>query len=249
MPRRFFCTPIPAAGQIADLDDAESHHLRTVLRARDGMEVELLDGAGRRAQAAVIADAARRGPVSVRVQACRQHPRPALRLVLYVAPPRARLMDGLVRQATELGVWAIQPVLTEYAVATPSAKAVDGWLQQARDACKQSGNPFLPAIRPPLKLDQALSPSTPPGYIAWLDPDSHVPAEGHPSAELVGELAVWIGPEGGFTPDEARAIRAHRASPLGLGPWILRVETAVVAALALLQAQAPPDPPAVPVTP
>jgi 16S rRNA (uracil1498-N3)-methyltransferase len=233
MPRRFFCSTLPDDAATVTLDEAESHHLRTVLRARDGQAVELLDGLGGRARAEVLPDPVRRGPVCVRILEFQRRPMPARRPVVYVAPPRAKLMDVLVRQATELGVWAIRPVVTERSVATPPASAVAGWLDGAREACKQSGNPWLPSIAPPRILAEALSSAPSGGYIAWLDPDSSVPASHRPTAGA-GEIPIWIGPEGGFSPAEAEAIRAAGAQPIGLGPHILRTETAVIAALALL---------------
>ena len=235
MSRRFFCQPLPDGVDTVTLDDAESHHLRTVLRARDGQTVELLDGVGGRATATVVPDNARRGPVSLRLHALSRQPEPPVRPVLYVAPPRAKLMDHLLRQATELGLWCLRPIITERSVATPPDAAVAGWLDTAREACKQSGNPWLPTIEPPRKLADALSADPPGGYIAWLDPQDSRPGAARPDV-AVGEQAIWIGPEGGFSPEEAEAICRAGARPIGLGPHILRTETAVVAALALMHA-------------
>ncbi len=174
----------------------------------------------------------RREPVDCRVTERRTHAAPDHRLCLYVAPPRNRQMSQLVRQATELGVWAIRPVLAERAASRPPASAVDGWQEDARQACKQSGNPWVPLISPPEELMSVVSGNPPPGYLGAVPTSAAAAPE--VSVGEQGEVALWIGPEGGFTPEEEAAILATPAEPLQVGDWILRVETAVVAALAAL---------------
>lgn len=239
MNRRFFCASIPAPGASARLDPAEARHLRTVLRARDGETIGLLDGTGTSATAALAPlSGGRHDDVFATVLTRTTAPPPAWELLLYVAPPRAKAMDLLVRQAAELGVSAVQPVLCEHAVAVPPPSAVDGWADVAREACKQSGNPWLPRLQPAQKLAALLSAGPPAGYIGWLDHESaDAPATRllAPLPATGGRLALWIGPEGGFTTAEARAILAAGAQPLSLGPWTLRVETAVVAGITLLR--------------
>lgn len=237
--RRFFLDPLPpTAPATLTLDDAESHHLRTVLRARVGELIGLLDGHGGRGEAELVDLGGRRGAATVRLRRVEHLALPSVRLVLYVAPPRNKLMDQVVKQATELGVAEIRPILTERAVAHPDRDALAGWQADAREACKQSGNPWLPLIAPPEKLAAVLAPGPCPGYIGRMDGGDPAPGTGSPAHD--GRIALWIGPEGGFTDAEVEAIAAAGAAPLRLGPWILRVETAVVAGLAVLHRLAPP---------
>jgi 16S rRNA (uracil1498-N3)-methyltransferase len=207
--------------------------LRTVLRAQPGERLLLLDGAGAAAEAELLpGDDRRRGPLGCRIVERRQQAPPSTRLHLFLAPPRPKPMSLLVRQATELGVWAVHPLLTTRGVSKPAAEAVAGWEEDARQACKQSGNPWLPAISPPRPLAAVLAAGPPPGYLGC----PATAAAGPTAWPVAGipDIALWIGPEGGFTAAEEAAILAGGAVPLTIGRHILRVETAVVAALALL---------------
>lgn len=238
MDRNFFCETLPGVGTTVALPADEARHVTTVLRAGPGEELTLLDGCGGRARATIVTVGGRRGPVACRLEDMEQVPEPAVKPVLLVTPPRHKQMSQLLRQATELGLWELQPILTERSVSRPDASAVDGWVTDAREACKQSGNAFLPTIRPPLPLTEALV-EAPPGFLGWV-PDSVPPPVTPPPPAVDGRVARWIGPEGGFTDAEVGAILEHAFRPLVLGPWTLRVETAVVAGLARLYTECCP---------
>jgi 16S rRNA (uracil1498-N3)-methyltransferase len=234
MNRRFFVDHLPEPGAQLVLPEAESHHLRTVLRAREGDRLWLLDGAGATAHATLLPAATqrRREAAVCRIDERCVHPHPARRLVLCVAPPRAKAMDLLVRQATELGVAELGRGGAARGPPRPDADAIPGWLATAREACKQSGNPWLPQLHPPAPLAAVLAAAPPCHYLGCLPEE--LPAA--PAAPLTpaADLALWIGPEGGFTPAELAALAAAGARPLCLGPYVLRVETAVAAGLAVL---------------
>lgn len=239
MRRRFFCDSIPAPGDEAVLSAAESHHLARVLRGRSGEQVTLLDGAGAVAAAEIDDVGSRRKGALVRCRVIerRQVEAPMLRPVLFISPPRQKQMSSIVRQATELGVWTIRPITVQRSVARPQPEATARWTEDAREACKQSGNPFLPTIHPPAILQEALDASDFPGHIGWVPGNSE--SDSRPWSDdrvrgAAGQMGLWIGPEGGFAEDEAAQILAHGVRPLGLGPWVLRVETAVIAGLSWL---------------
>ena len=224
--RRFFCPDIPAVNDQVELADDQVKHLRTVLRDADG-SVVLLDGMGTVATATLLPDQNRRR-ARLRILERRQMPEPKLKLHLYVAPPRSKLMSQLVRQTTELGVWAIHPIITDRSVADPKSEA-QSWTAQAREAIKQSGNPWLPKLLPPRPFRDALA-EAPPGWVgapAYLQPNTRI------SRPTAPEQAVWIGPEGGFSDMEIAAL-SERAYPVPVGDWILRVETAAVAVIAAI---------------
>lgn len=234
MERRFICQDLSATGACVTLDKQESHHLRTVLRAQPGESLILLDGQGTIAQAMIDESTSpgRRGAVICRLLERQTLPPPSPRLSLYVAPPRHKQMSQLVRQATELGVWRICPILTDYSVSKPDASSVAGWEQDASEACKQSGNPYLPTIDPPRSLAEAVADAPSAGYIGWVPADGRADLAKPP--EAAAELGVWVGPEGGFSEAEACQLQAAGMKPLAVGRWTLRVETAVVALLATL---------------
>ena len=159
-------------------------------------------------------------------------PPPARRLHLYFAPPKKQKLDVLLKQAVELGVYELVPVLCERSVVQPGESSVAGrWVDLLFEACKQSGNPFLPEVAAPMPFAAALAR-----------------ARGTCSALVVGsnrtgtvlelgtasDVAFFVGPEGGFTDAETEAMSAAGAVPLRIGDWTLRVETAAIAGLGVL---------------
>ncbi len=217
---------------MVELSEGEAYHARTVLRGGAGERIVLLDGRGGTALAEILAGegSRRRAPVACRILELIQHEPPRRRLHLYVAPPRPKQMSQLVRQATELGVYHIQPLLCDFSVSKPDEQAAEGWMDDAREACKQSGNPYLPQLAAPRKIAEVLSNSPSKGYVGWVPGDGGAAVCRPPDTE--GDWSLWIGPEGGFSPGEIAAIREKQLMPLALGPYTLRVETAVVAGLA-----------------
>ncbi len=234
MKRRFFCDQIPEAGAVAELAAAESHHLRTVLRARNDEPLILLDGRGTSADARVLNGANRSGPVRVEILARETAPAPVHSYGLYVAPPRGKGMAQIVRQATELGAGTIQPVLCDRSESRPPPSAAAAWQRAVREACKQSGNPFCPEIRAPRPLMELLDAELEPGYVGWTGPAPEPPRQFESR-----RLSLWIGPEGGFSPAELEALMGQGLAPLNLARWTLRVETAAAAGLAWLNERYP----------
>ena len=234
--RRLYVQAFPEAGQDVELDEAESGHAIRVLRLVEGQPVVLLDGRGGCADA-VVAEAGagrrRHGVVRCRIGSLVCHPRPSPEMALYVAPPRGRGMGQIVRQAIELGVTRIVPILCRYGVSRPRHARTDSWEQDAVAALKQSGNPWLPVVEPSCDFAAALECCR--GTVFY----GAVPR--HPGSADGGELrgnafAVWIGPEGGFHEDELTALCQHGGAPVCVGPHILRVETAVCAVLSWVHA-------------
>jgi 16S rRNA (uracil1498-N3)-methyltransferase len=220
---------IPAAGEEVALPSAEALHAGKVLRLRPGDRVDLLDGAGTRAEAAISngGQGRRFDGMACRVLRRDACPEPTLHLRLYIAPPRGGLMGDVVRCATELGVRRISPVLCRFGVSRPEASARDGWLHEAVVAAKQSGNPFLPEVDVPRPFAEALREAPEPGVFGAV-PRTGAAVPAVPAGPHVG---LWIGPEGGFCEEEENALLARGLVPVTLGPWILRVETAVPALL------------------
>ena len=234
---RFFCDVMPAAGGEAILDPEESRHAVVVLRLRPGDRLELLDGAGAIAQAELLepmAAAHRRDPLRCRILERWQAPIPNRRLHLFIAPPKGRLMHQIVRDATELGVWSITPVICRFSVSDPAGKNPESlWRADVAEACKQSGNPFMPKLHPPQTFATALAGAPATGCFGAVPRLATMPAR----LPNHGDLAVWIGPEGGFSDEEHQAMLERGIVPLATSPWILRVETAATAVLGALQSE------------
>ena len=208
------------------LDSREEAHLFRILRARPGETVAVLDGHGTVGTAVVEAD--RR----LRLESKRTAAPPVRRLHLYFAPPKKQKLDALLKQAVELGVSELVPVLCERSVVQPGENSVAGrWMDLLFEACKQSGNPFLPEVAPPMPFEAALSRAreTCGALVVGSNRSGVFPELGNAS-----DVAFFVGPEGGFTDAETDAMFDAGAIPLRIGDWTLRVETAAVAGLGVL---------------
>ena len=217
-----------SAGDTVRLDKDESSHLFRTLRARPGEQCRLMDGAGHFA----LAEAGTDKTVKILHIETADRPVPPL-LHMYIAPPRRQKMDQILRQAAELRVWRIVPMFCERSVALPDNDSVNGrWKEVLFEACKQSGNPFLPQVAEPMKFTDALEDSKRNCQVRCF---GSVRSRTAGTSDVRPESAAWfVGPEGGFTEAEENAMTAHGIQPLHFGNWTLRVETAAVCGLCLI---------------
>lgn len=215
------------AGGVVLLDEDEAHHLR-VRRVADGNLIRLVDGRGSVATARVNFE----GRVAaVRVIATTSIGAPPVTELLLGAGDRDRFL-GAVEKATELGVTRIVPLLTERASGVASrfqAAHVEKALARAREAVKQSGGVWAPAVVAPVPLQDAVR-QHPAGAVRLLA----APDGGPMPAVRDSDPVQWaIGPEGGFTDAEVASLKAAGFVPVVLGRGVLRFDTAAVAALAV----------------
>jgi len=222
-------------GSIVELPPATATHLAKVLRARSGDQVILFSGDGREYQGAVETVRGMRVTAAVGrgTEVGRESP---LAVTLVQCVPRGDRMDFIVQKATELGVARIIPVLSQRSVvrldgAQAESKAVH-WRAVALNACEQCGRNRLPAVAAPLALLDYLGGSTSTAPRLVLEPEPGTPGA---IPVIDTEVEIAIGPEGGFGPEELEAFRIAGFQRLGLGPRILRTETAAIAALTWLQ--------------
>jgi 16S rRNA (uracil1498-N3)-methyltransferase len=226
-----------------NLPNSEAHHLRQVLRGRIGEEVRLLDGEGGRYLAQVTLVTKREAAVEILSR--EQCPRLSPHIHLYQCLPKQKAMDLLIEKCTELGVGRIVPVISENSVAVPDQDRfglkIEKWRAAAIAALKQSGGAWLPEIDLPqplaelakgdrhagLHLVASLAAGTLPAKSILRDQDA--------TAERPDEVSIWIGPEGDFSPAELAALTGIGVQPIGLGPSVLRAETAAICALTLLR--------------
>ena len=163
-----------------------------------------------------------------------------LQLTLWHGICRGSRMDYVVQKATELGVAGIQPVMTERGVVKLNnergAGKVAHWRKIAISAAEQSGRSQIPEIKAPRSLQQCLAEPTDTGLRLMLHPGSEQPL----SSLAFGQARITLltGPEGGFTSEERDAAGDAGFVLAGMGPRVLRSETAPVAALAIVQSVA-----------
>ena len=218
-------------GDIVTLEKSENNHLFKILRALEGDEIRLLDGKGKRASARV-----EKGRTLVITAVQDVPPLPGAKLHLFLAPPRRQKTDQILKQCTELGVASITPVICDRSVSLPEKDSVEGrWNELLFEACKQSGNPYLPLLSPPVpfaagvKKSLELCDKSFYGSIA----DEKDASSGENGKEE--NIAWFVGPEGGFTAEEEEYMRNAGFLPLHMQCWVLRAETAAICGLALLR--------------
>ncbi len=247
-PDRFFVADLAAltVGETLELDPREAAHASRVKRHRTGDRIELFDGRGLVARAAVTATDPRRG-VTVRLTESESAAPPAGALCLATAVPRGDRMESLVETACQLGVARIAPIVFERS--TPGTRGrSQRWQRVAIEACKQSGRNHFPRIDEPAALADWLASKPPAPAGRWLaDPGGAEPAALAGAARR-GPCVALVGPEGGLTRSEFGACLAAGFSTVRLGDHILRIETAAMAVgvVAMLPGASPPATPARP---
>lgn len=234
---RFFVPAALLPATTLDLPEVAAHHAARVLRLRVGEAVTLFNGEGGE-HAAVVAAIDKRG-VTVEVGAHRAIEREApLAVTLVQAVSSGERMDLTIQKAVELGVGAVQPVLSERSVVRLAGeraeKRVAHWQQIAVSACEQCGRNRVPTVHPLTPLSNWLT-GVPPAATRWLlwpEADRSLRELPKPPAPI----ELLVGPEGGLTDNEAQAARAAGFLAVRLGPRVLRTETAAPALLAAVQA-------------
>ena len=232
----FVIAPDQLDGAAVQFSPAQSRQIARVLRLRDGDEVVALDGRGAQYHVCLhIANSAVRGHIVGPASACRE---PVRRVTLLAAPPRGERWEWLLQKCTEVGVARFEPVLTRY-VQTGAAAVKPRHREIVREAVEQCRRLLVPAIAAPRPLEQALHEATRTPHavtvLLWEGaPELGLPEALRPAIERgVRDVFLVIGPEGGFHPDEVALARECGAAIAGLGPLILRAETAAVVAAAL----------------
>lgn len=239
-PRLFLDVPL-AAGAVVELAVERAHQLRHVLRLGEGAPVRLFNPRSGEWRAELVRLDRRGG--EARVEDRLRAPETETGPRLAVAPIRANRLDWLIEKAVELGVAAIDLVLTQRTVVRPAR--IDRLAAIAVEAAEQCGRLSVPPLTGPVELTTWLD-TLPPGTRVVMADE----AGGQPplvSLRRAPGAILLVGPEGGFAPEERRQL-GERPDVLrvGLGSHILRSETAAIVLLAaerLARAEAPPGGP------
>ncbi|MGF1632466.1 MAG: RsmE family RNA methyltransferase [Phycisphaerae bacterium] len=228
MTQRLF-VPSLAVGRV-ELPPGQAHHARAVLRLASGAVVELFDAAGRHAAGTLefTADSAFVAVAEV------LEARPAEPLVVVAAIPKGERADLLAAKLAEVGATAWWPLLADRSVVKPGgANKLERWRRLAVEAAKQCGRGDVMHIPEPLSLPDALARAANEQHVMYVCTTERPAA---PLRAPPGPVAVFIGPEGGWTERELAACEQAGATPCRLLEPVLRVETAAVVAAALVAA-------------
>ena len=232
---RFHLPPESWQGNPALTGD-EARHLAQVLRMKPGDPVIVFDGHGRRAAAEILSVSRDRVPLKLGEILPSRAPLPAITLAQAI--PKGKNMDLIVQKSVELGIAAIQPLVTRYTVVQPGDGKSEKWRRNALEACKQCGQDTLPAIAEPLAFDRWIATQADAAglkLIASLDPGARPLRTVLRENPATAAATLLVGPEGDFSAGETTAALAAGFLPISLGSIVLRVETATLFCLSALR--------------
>lgn len=229
---RLCVEPPLSAGVAVGLDAAQANYLGNVLRLKEGGEVLLFDGISGE-WLARVAEAGKRRMILAVVEPTRaQEAVPDLALAF--APVKKGKVEFLVEKAVELGVAQLEPVITRRTIV--DKLNLERMRSHIVEAAEQCGRTALATIAEPVKLAAYLEALDPARTLYFANETGGEPAA---TAFQPGPATILVGPEGGFTPEEAELIRTLPfARSISLGPRILRAETAALAAVTAYMALA-----------
>jgi 16S rRNA (uracil1498-N3)-methyltransferase len=208
-----------------------------VLRLGVGDEVAVFDGAGREFRARVTG-VARDGVDLALIEEFASGPEPAVRLTLAQAVIKGERMDDVVRDATMMGVAAIEPLVTDHTAAHMKAgRAPERWRRIAVASAKQCRRAVVPAIGPGVTFADWLPQDSAAVRVLLVEPSAAV--EGYPVSTLSGDrpasASLLVGPEGGWSVAEIEAAVRAGCVPISLGRRTLRADAVSIVAIAVLQ--------------
>ncbi len=237
MPHRFFIPPNWITPPDVTLQGEVARQIKTVLRMQPGDEIVVLDNTGSEWQVQLT----RVGQREARAQVIEQRPatgEPNVRLTLYQGTLKGQKFEWVLQKGTELGVAAFVPTLCRRSVVrSPEVllKKYSRWRQIIREAAEQSGRGKLPQLAQPVTLANAIARTQAADLVImpWEE------AGDGSLKKILGQapahdIALFIGPEGGFAPEEAAEAKQAGAKLVTLGRRILRAETAGLAACAAI---------------
>jgi 16S rRNA (uracil1498-N3)-methyltransferase len=221
------------------LTPEQARHLGTVLRLKPGEEIEVFDGKGARFRAWLEDSPALDAAVLRLAEALAEGPSRAVDVVLAQALAKGEKMELVVQKATELGATRVVPLGTERSIVRLDAGRGSGkaerWRKVAQEAARQCGRADVPRIDEPCGWKELFSllREEPARRGILLDPDETQLRLGQ-AVRGARKVLIAIGPEGGFSPEERENARQNGLLLAGLGPLVLRTETAGLAALAVV---------------
>lgn len=229
-----------APGREVSLAPADVNHAWRVLRMRKGDAVTVADGKGGACHGTIVSISS--GEARVLLEEAAPTAVPSLDLILLQALAKGDKMELAMRQAVELGVKRIIPVITERSIPRwnreRETQRIRRWQAIARSAAAQCRRALIPAVEAVCDLHGLLAMAEGGAMIVlWEEEkDLSLSAVVQRPHSGKGAVSVLIGPEGGFTATEIEALHRAGAITVHMGPRILRLETAAVAALSLVQA-------------
>ena len=240
IPRLYLPRPLETGAVCATAAD-QARYLKTVLRMREGDPLLIFNGTGWEYKAVIRRQTA--GEMELEITGRRALPADEIHVTLCQAVPKVEKMDGIIRHATELGAERIVPFLAERSVPRWQPEQLprkrERWQKIAVEASRQCGRPDIPEIGEIVTFERMLRdvPESGLRLIPWEEETKTGIREilRDPSRSEMKEFVLVIGPEGGLSAGEIELARQAGFLSVSLGKRVLRVETASLAVLAILQ--------------
>ena len=224
-----------------EITGADAHHLMHVMRARPGQEIIVVDDENQVARMEMTAFCETAVTLTLRERLAADTESP-IQLVLAQCLLKADKMDFVVQKAVELGAVGVVPVRSQNCVVRYDAKKAAGrrdrWQKIADEAAKQCGRTALLSVEPVTDIEDFLqqeAANADTELIFCYENEQDQTVKDYLSQVTAKRIVLLIGPEGGFSLDEAEAVAEAGGHSVTLGPRILRAETAALAALAVAQ--------------
>ena len=230
--RRFFCDNI--AGNTATISGDDAHHIFRVLRMQPGDALSLCDGVGFE-YGAVITSVSADAVVCILGDRQKSEVESPVRITLFQCLPKAGKMETIVQKCTELGVFAVVPVVSARCVVVPNKdfeKKRERYNRVALEAAKQSRRGMIPTVLPLTELKKIDVKAFDLFLVAYEDENTVSLKQALRVANSPARIALLIGPEGGLEAGEVEQLVKAGAKSVSLGKRILRTETAGLAMLA-----------------
>ena len=232
--QRLFIDQPLKQGSMIDLEREQANYLLNALRLKDDSQLLVFNGQDGE-WLTNLKQEGRKKAVLTLVEQTRAQPEPSDLVVLF-APIKVGRLEYMVQKMVEMGAGTIQPVFTDH---TQLHKINEKRLSaNILEAAEQCGVLSIPELKPAMKLSQLLSDWDETRQIIFCDEGTET---NNPLSQLrtqsTEKFALLIGPEGGFSAQERETLQSlNHVTPIPLGPRILRADTALVAAMAVLQA-------------
>jgi 16S rRNA (uracil1498-N3)-methyltransferase len=228
---RLFLAQLQPHTREAVIEGREAHHAAHVLRVKRGEDVRVLDGKGGEHTCAV--KEVGRHSLRLEVKESKATSPAPYEVTLFQALPKGKAFETVLQKATELGAYRIVPLITERVVTR--AEKHEKWQWIMIDAMKQCGNPWMPLLEAPAKIHDAAhrTKEFDLSLVGSLHEGRRHPREWLNAAKLK-TVAVWVGPEGDFTPAEMESLVKAGVKPMSLGRLVLRSDTAAISSLSII---------------
>jgi 16S rRNA (uracil1498-N3)-methyltransferase len=238
---RFIVAPENIQNSRIILEGEDLKHLRQVLRLKPGDIIYAFDGSGIEYEAKILSMDKSRAIAGINAS-FQTETEPEIRVSLFQGIPKGEKMDLIIQKGVEVGVYSIIPVITHRTVVKlnkkDSEKKAERWSKISREAAKQCRRAYVPPVSEPVSFDEALLKAKDFGAALLLYENEEKKCLKEMlkcyNIKKIKDIALFVGPEGGFTPHEIENCTKLGYDIVGLGKRILRAETAAISVLSII---------------